>query len=463
VRIYSVPDVRFLFVTIQGFESEFYGRTGAELRARGHDVVHLTYSRLAARLLREDGFDARSLKDVLDELDIDIAAEARRINDQYGVEAITDAYRTDPPAERRSPAWCRDRAVRHFVAMERLFDEVEPGVLVPEVGSELIRTVAHLVALERDIPTLFLFYTIFPRPLRLYIDTMHAPIVPPDELRELTEEERAQVDQFRRSFTERAEPIRTHRRPGVTRRRIRRLAMYTKARVGEDRDNEYLRPETWLVEQAIELPRRLAARVLYARPEADRPFVYFPLHMTDDYKIKRVIPQWVDQAAVVDQVADSLPAGYDLVVKEHPMSIGRNQLAFLRRLMRRRNVRLVPPQTGSHDLIRAAAGVAVISSTVGLEALLYRKPVLTMGRPFYSGYGVTLDIDSLAEIPDAVRQLLRFNPEREQIDRLLHAAMRRCHAGAPVLIDDSDANAARLADSLGAAANSLNRTRAALA
>jgi hypothetical protein len=455
--------VRFLFVTIQGFESEFYGRTGAELRADGHDVVHLTYSRRAARLLREDRFDARSLKDLLDDLDIDVATESRRINDRYGPDSIADAYRTDPPSERSSSDWCHERAVRQFVAMEHFFDEVEPDVLVPEVGSELIRTVAHRVALARGVPTLFLFYTIFPRPLRLYVDTMHAPIVAPDELRELTQEERAEVDEFRRSFTARGEPIRAPRRSGVTRRRIRRLSMYVGARIGEDRDNEYLRPGRWLLDHATEFPRRLAARVLYRRPNAARPFIYFPLHMTDDYKIKRVIPQWVDQAAVVDEVADSLPRGYDLVVKEHPMSIGRNQLTFLRRLSRRRNVRLVPPQTGSHDLIRAAAGVAVISSTVGLEALLYRKPVLTMGRPFYSGYGVTVDIDSFAEIPDAVRELLHFSPEREQIDRLLHAAMRRCHAGAPVLIDDSDANAARLADTLGAAANSLNRTRAVLA
>ena len=42
----------------------------------------------------------------------------------------------------------------------------------------------------------------------------------------------------------------------------------------------------------------------------------------------------------------------------------------------------------------------MISSTVGLEALLYGKPVLTLGQPFYSGYGVTVDVDSFREIRD---------------------------------------------------------------
>jgi hypothetical protein len=90
----------------------------------------------------------------------------------------------------------------------------------------------------------------------------------------------------------------------------------------------------------------------------------------------------------------------------------------------------------------------VISSTVGLEALLYEKPVLTLGQPFYSGFGVTLDVDSFAEIREKVPQLLHFRPDPTRIDRFLHAAMRRCRPGAPVLVDRSEDNALRLAGSI---------------
>ena len=134
------------------------------------------------------------------------------------------------------------------------------------------------------------------------------------------------------------------------------------------------------------------------------------------------------------------------------MSVGRNSLALLRRLRSRSNVRLVPPHTSSHEQIRRAEGIAVISSTVGLEALLYEKPVLTLGQPFYSGYGITLDVDSFRELRAKVPELLRFRPEPEAIVRFLDAAMRRCVPGAPVLVDRSEANAVRLAGSLEAAA-----------
>ena len=124
------------------------------------------------------------------------------------------------------------------------------------------------------------------------------------------------------------------------------------ARRPSDRDNDYLRPWRLLHTNASEWVRAAGGAALLRRLDPARPFVYFPLHVTDDYKIKRVIPHCVDQASLVEQVADALPRGYDLVLKEHPMSLGRNPLRLLRRLQRRPNVHLVQPYTSSHDLIQ---------------------------------------------------------------------------------------------------------------
>jgi hypothetical protein len=240
----------------------------------------------------------------------------------------------------------------------------------------------------------------------------------------------------------------------VSRRRLRQLREYAAARLTDDRDNEYLHPLRWTYENVQEWTRRQAARALYD-DVPKRPFVYFPLHVTEDYKIKRLIPHCADQASIVEQIADALPPGYDLVLKEHPMSIGRNGIGQLRRVRRRSNVVLVDPHTSSHELIRDAAAVAVISSTVGLEALLYGKPVLTLGEPFYSGYGITLDVESFAELRQKIPALLAFSPDAEQTERFLHAAMRRCYPGKPVLVDRSDQNARTLAGSLDRATREL--------
>ena len=232
----------------------------------------------------------------------------------------------------------------------------------------------------------------------------------------------------------------------------RDLAGHVRNALTVDRRNEYIRPQRYVSGLVRERGRALAAKALYEPLEASqRPFVYFPLHVTDDYKIKRVIPHCVDQAAIIELLAASLPQGIDLVLKEHPMSIGRNPLNLLRRLTRHENIRLVDPYTSSHELIQRAEAIAVISSTVGLEALLYGRPVLTVGQPFYSGYGVTVDVDSLRELPDATAELLRFQPDPEQTRRFLHAAMRACYPGTPAAVDSGDENARTVAASLDAA------------
>lgn len=453
--------MRFHFTTLQTYESVFYGRVGAELVRRGHHASHLTVSRQAARLLRDEAFEARCVHDVVAEIGepASLDAEVRRIESTYDIPHLRDLYYADRICDGHTEEWCVRRTVQTVRAVERVLDELTPDVLVPEVGNETIRAATHTVGIGRGIPVLFLLYTIFPDPLRLTTDTLHVPIATPEEVRDLSVEEREEVEEFIRSFRARATPIRPYRRWPVEWRRVPLFAGHVRRKLAEDRDNEYLQPLALLWMNAAETVRARAARPFYNSVDPSRPFVYFPLHVTDDYKIKKVIPHCRDQAAIVEQIADALPAGYDLVLKEHPMSVGRNSIRLLRRLRSRHNIRLVPPSMSSHVLIERAEAVAVISSTVGLEALLYEKPVLTLGQPFYSGFGVTLDVDSFRELRTKVVELLGFRPDPEQILRLLGAAMRACSPGAPVLVDRSQENAVRLAGSIETAARSALESR----
>jgi len=455
--------LRFLFTTLGHVESDFYGRVGAELRVLGHEAVHITFSRRGASVLRRRGFEARCLADAMDGIleGVDVDAEVQRISAKYPTTTFRDIYRTDFVHDGRSEAWAVRRTVAHMLALESLIDSLRPDILIPEVGNETIRVATHLIGLQRGLPVFFLLYTIFDEPLRLYVDSMHALIVEPHDIKALTSVQRAEVEDFIARFMSRAEPIRPYRDRRPTAHRARMLARHLLVRALWDRNNDYLTPIHWLLGRGKEAVRARLLRRYYEQLGKDRRYVYFPLHVTDDYKIKRVIPHCADQASIIEQVARSLPHGYDLVVKEHPMAIGRTPCALIRRLHRSRNIRVVAPRTSSHDLIRDAVGVAVISSTVGLEALLYNKPVLTLGQPFYSQLGLTVDVFSFADIPRAVPQLLERTVDPEHVMRFLHAAMQRCLPGAPVAVDRSDENARTLARSLAeAAVTEVGRRRA---
>jgi hypothetical protein len=198
-------------------------------------------------------------------------------------------YRADWACNGQSEAWCVDRTVRTFRALERIFDDVRPDVLVPEVGNETIRVAAHQIGLRRGIPVLFLLYTIFPDPLRLYVDTLHAPIATQDEVRELSDEERRRW----RLFAARSPPRRSRfvstgaSRSSPPREGLRR---HVRRKATVDRDNDYLRSLAPAAHERLRMGARGRPGQFYDELEPSRPFVYFPLHVTDDYKITRIIP-----------------------------------------------------------------------------------------------------------------------------------------------------------------------------
>ena len=146
--------MRFLLTSLMTYESEFYGAVGRELERRGHAVTHVTVSRQAARLLRGQDADARCLWDVSAALGepASLEDEVRRIESAYPIPHLRDVYRNDRACAGRPEDRCIRRTVAHFRALERVFDDVRPDVVLPEVGNETIRVAAHLIALGARDP-----------------------------------------------------------------------------------------------------------------------------------------------------------------------------------------------------------------------------------------------------------------------------------------------------------------------
>lgn len=93
---------------------------------------------------------------------------------------------------------------------------------------------------------------------------------------------------------------------------------------------------------------------------------------------------YLDQVALLDDIAKSLPIGVRLYVKEHVSNRGRRELSFYEAIRKIKAVRLLGPDTNNWTLIRGAAAVTVITGTTGWEGLLFDKPVVTFGDVFFN-------------------------------------------------------------------------------
>lgn len=130
--------------------------------------------------------------------------------------------------------------------------------------------------------------------------------------------------------------------------------------------------------------RALRCLLRYDSPR-DEPYVYFPLFHTEESIHLVNIRYWarrVEDLAL--QLAESLPIGHQLYIKEHPAILGDVPQAVLRRLGRHPQIRLISPEIPSQGLISRAKAVVVLEGTAGWETLLLRRPLVVLSAaPFY--------------------------------------------------------------------------------
>ncbi len=152
-------------------------------------------------------------------------------------------------------------------------------------------------------------------------------------------------------------------------------------------------------------------------------FILFAMQVHDDSQVLMYSPRFhsmVDAVSYIDaalaqyriQTGDNLR----LVVKEHPSDYGRIDYSPLRDAMpevvflRRTPVR---------DLITRAAAVLTINSSVGIEALRYMRPVITLGDAFYNIPGMVRHLEAHESLTEALAETLARPVNTELITRFL--------------------------------------------
>ncbi|MGB8602863.1 MAG: hypothetical protein WCD42_11780 [Rhizomicrobium sp.] len=177
----------------------------------------------------------------------------------------------------------------------------------------------------------------------------------------------------------------------------------------------------------------LVARALNPRAAAPAPtetltlpesYVFLPLQVHDDSQILMYSPRFADMPAVVRAVAEAVGqhnqthgTALKIVVKEHPSDYGRIDYSALRREF----PDLLFTQTFSTaELIAGAKAVITVNSTVGIEALLSFKPVVTLGDAFFNIDGVVRHLRGNETLSDALSDALAQPPDKELIGKFLY-------------------------------------------
>jgi hypothetical protein len=139
--------------------------------------------------------------------------------------------------------------------------------------------------------------------------------------------------------------------------------------------------------KAISMEKRLTGHTKYYNSKSLRnigDFIFYPLHFEPEVSLQVFGRPYQNQIELVRNVAQNIPVGMKVLVKEHPRSLGFRASSYYKRLMDIPNVFLIDPFIPAIEIVRYARLVAVVSGTIGFEAAICRKPVVVFGKVGYS-------------------------------------------------------------------------------
>ena len=190
--------------------------------------------------------------------------------------------------------------------------------------------------------------------------------------------------------------------PPLINPKVRGVLGWLAALIGPKRRKVRVMRSLWATERAN--LKRLEALTTSARlPEN---FIYFPLHMQPEASTNPLGGIFSDQLRAVRLLADALPTGWRLAVKEHPQQ----QLAlrldgWYDALARTPGVTLVPMAWDSFALQQESRAVATVSGAAAWEAWLAGKPAMILGHILYASAPAIFSVRTREQAHEAMQAI----------------------------------------------------------
>lgn len=303
------------------------------------------------------------------------------------------------------------RAVHVLEWLERFVASHRVGTFVNHVGAEVVRRSIGVIAARHCIPNLIFDFAAVPGHFILADDEQGVRL--PYRPGAASPEDREWARAYVRQMVEAKRPWSSASPLGFGRSNLRgALNAIRHSRVQKDVSIGHL-----VEERFRRVVRRAVGSALWQPAIDGERYFFFPLHLPNDSTLTVRAPQYQRQEELVEYLSErALPAGTKLYVKPHIGARDSFRVDMLAHIRKMPNVRLIAPATNPHELIRRALGSIVINSTAGFESVLHGKPTIVLGSPWYTGQGLTIDVDKPALIPAAIERAITFVPS---MDRLL--------------------------------------------
>lgn len=144
-----------------------------------------------------------------------------------------------------------------------------------------------------------------------------------------------------------------------------------------------------------------------------KPFLLLLLPKEPEYTVQSLAREFSNVKAIAQQLSLALPAGFNLVIKEHSR-IGYRSMSFYTDLLKLPNVVFASARIPGIALIREASAVATVAGTASVEAALVgKRAVIFTDRVEYSFLPNILIVTSFLDLAKILREAVRPLSEKE--------------------------------------------------
>lgn len=448
---------KILFVSLAMNQTRFFEGVGRVLRECGYAVAHLCFHEPSWEYLRDNGVRAYNAFDPR-------YADASTIRlEDFGIENINLMLSHEKAAFEVRDSDRLMRKLRSYLAAANaviddwLRPDSQPTVVVQELGGFLSNVATFHAARSAGIDNIFIEPSFFRGRIFFVRNSFAAPVVSgaarsgSAETRDVVRKYLEQVIAQQRIVIP-TKDTHHYRRPlyklldGTNWRRLfeksRDKLIYRK-----QEEFSYIGGHVRRYLRMLINSQRL--RRFYRSLDEVEPFIYYPLHVPADAALTIRSPVYLDQYALLDFLARSVPITHRVVIKEHPAMVGAIDFRRVRELLRRRdNIVLLDPGINNHEVVRRAAAVVTVNSKAGAEALVGGTPVIVLGDAFYASAPSVARVGALQELPLVLRSMITKPPavNRDDVAEFFERVWQQSHPGE--LYDCSPSNVRAFGDSL---------------
>ncbi|MBI2725905.1 MAG: hypothetical protein HYX42_06615 [Polaromonas sp.] len=149
--------------------------------------------------------------------------------------------------------------------------------------------------------------------------------------------------------------------------------------------------------------------------EIPRNSVFYALHFQPEQTTLAQGIWYANQVALVENLSKSMPLGFTLVVKEHPWGRGNRPAWQYKHMAGLYNVMFC--DAPAKQIIQRVDAVIAVTGTVAMEALIFDKPAVVLGRTFFDFSDLLYLVRNVQDLPEVLAKILVDSDYKNQTNR----------------------------------------------